>query len=437
MVGTFRPRRLGTVALLGALALGLAACGGVYPNTTFSHNTEYNTAIDALWDRLLLLGTIVFVGVEAALVFVIIKFRRRPDSPQPKPVHGSTTLEITWTVLPALVLIIVAIPTVKTIFRTQAKASADALQVEAIGHQWWWEFRYPQYNISVANELYLPVGKTVSFQLKTIDVLHSFWIPAMGGKRDLVTNRTNYMWFTPSDTLPSSAWNGACAEFCGASHANMKFRVYTVKPDEFEMWAKNQQQGPAYMGVAAAPAPAAPAAAGVIPAALTPAGAAAKPADSAAAVQVAAVPARPEAWTFPADKIESQFKYTIPQTPIPDGNDFDESLLAAGDPAKGKNNAVPCMACHQFTSGIMVGLPVVGPNLTHVGSRHTIAAGLYPNDAKHLARWIKNSGHMKPGSKMTPFGKGQMDVNTAKASVMGMYTDAQIADIVAYLQLLK
>ena len=190
MFGMFRPRRLGTVALLGAFALGLAACGEAHPNTTFSHNSEYNTAIDALWDRLLLLGTIVFVGVEAALVFVIIKFRRRPNSPQPKPVHGSTTLEITWTVIPALVLIVVAIPTVKTIFRTQAKASADALQVEAIGHQWWWEFRYPQYNISVANELYLPTGRTVSFQLKTIDVLHSFWIPAMGGKRDLITNHT-------------------------------------------------------------------------------------------------------------------------------------------------------------------------------------------------------------------------------------------------------
>ena len=437
MVGMFRPRRLGTVALLGALALGLAACGGVYPNTTFSHNTEYNTAIDALWDRLLLLGTIVFVGVEVALIFVIIKFRRRPDSPQPKPVHGSTTLEITWTVIPALILIVVAIPTVKTIFRTQAKASADALQVEAIGHQWWWEFRYPQYNIAVANELYLPTGRTVSFQLKTIDVLHSFWIPAMGGKRDLITNRTNYMWFTPSDTLPSSAWNGACAEFCGASHANMKFRVYTVKPDEFDMWTKNQQQGPAYTGVAAAPAPAAPAAAGVIPAALNPAGVAPRTADSAAAVQVPAVPERAPVWAFPADKIESQFGYTVPKTPIPEGNDFDESVLAAGDPAKGKTSANPCLACHQFTTGIMVGFPVVGPNLTHLASRHTIGAGLYPNDAKHLARWIKNSGHMKPGSRMPPIGKGQMDVNTAKASVMGMYTDAQIADIVAYLQLLK
>lgn len=435
MVGTFRPRRLLSVALLGALALGLAACGIEHPNTTFSHNSEYNTSIDMLWDKLLLSGTIVFVGVEVALLYVIFKFRARPNAPQPKPVHGSTSLEITWTVIPALVLIVIAIPTVQTIFRTQAKAAPDALQVEAIGHQWWWEFRYPQYNLATANELYLPVGRTVSFKLKTVDVLHSFWIPAMGGKRDLITNKTNYMWFTPNDTLPSSAWNGACAEFCGASHANMKFRTYTVKPDEFEAWVKNQQQTNALADAAqpAAPVPTgdttAAATAAVVPAALTPAG---------AAPAVAAAPQRAPVWTFPADQIESKFGYTIPKTPIPEGNDFDDSLLPNGDATRGKSSAGLCLACHAFTSNAMpYAVDVIAPNLTHIGSRHTLAAGLYPNDARHLARWIKNSGHMKPGSKMVPFGKGQIDVNTGKPSGMGMYTDAQIADIVAYLQLLK
>ena len=453
MLGMFRPRRVVSVALLGTLALGLAACSTVYPNTTFGHNSDYNASIDALWDKLLFLGTIVFVGVEVALFYVIVKFRRRPDSPQPKPVHGSTTLEITWTIIPALVLIIVAIPTVRTIFRTQAKAAPDALQVEAIGHQWWWEFRYPQYNISTANELYLPIGRTVSFQLKTVDVLHSFWIPAMGGKRDLISNRTNYMWFTPDDTLPSSAWNGACAEFCGASHANMRFRVYTVKPDEFEAWRKNQESEVAFTGSA----PAAAALVSGVQPALKPAGGAAsvsgvppasKPAGAAAA-QVAARPdsvtptmipvvaQRPPVWMFPADQIEAKFGYTIPKTPIREGNEFDDAVLANGDATRGKNSAAICAACHQFSTKIVPGLSPIGPNLAHIGIRHTIGAGLYPNDAKHLARWIKNSGHMKPGSKMTPFGKAQIDVNTGKSSLTGMYTDAQIADIVAYLQVLK
>ena len=254
MVGTFRPRRMASVALLGALALGLAACGGEYPNSTFNPNSDYNAAIDALWDKLLFWGTLVFIGVEAALVYTIFKFRRRPDGGVPKQVHGNTALEITWTAIPAVILIFIAIPTVRTIFQTQAKAAPDALQVEVIGHQWWWEFRYPQYGITTANELYLPNGRTVNFQLKTVDVLHSFWIPQMGGKRDLISNRTNYLWFTPNADLPSSAWNGFCAEFCGPSHANMRFRVFTVTPSEFAQWTAHQKQPAIFPAVALAPA---------------------------------------------------------------------------------------------------------------------------------------------------------------------------------------
>ncbi|MEP6764645.1 MAG: cytochrome c oxidase subunit II, partial [Gemmatimonadaceae bacterium] len=319
MVGTFRPRRLLPVALLGTLALGLAACSGPYPNSTFNHHTEYNTDIDKLWNILLYLGTAVFIGVEGALVYVIYKYRRRPDSPQPKPVHGSTTLEIAWTVAPAVILIFIAIPTVKTIFKTQAKASADALQVEAIGHQWWWEFRYPQYGFSTANELYLPAGRTVSFQLKTVDVLHSFWIPQMGGKRDLITNHTNYLWFTPNKGEPSAAYNGACAEYCGDSHANMKFRTYTVQPDEFEAWVKNQQSDA--VAPIAVPVIAPAAVAAVNPGAKTEVAAA-------SIVPIAQTSEHVPAWTFPIEKIEKEFAYTIPQTPIPVGNYFNDAMLA-------------------------------------------------------------------------------------------------------------
>jgi cytochrome c oxidase subunit 2 len=438
MVGTFRPRRFLTVALLGAFALGLTACGRVYPNSTFSHNTDFNRSIDSLWDTLLLLGTIVFVGVEAALIYVIFRFRRRPNAPQPKPVHGSTTLEITWTVIPAVILIFIAIPTVRTIFRTQAKAVPTSLQVEVIGHQWWWEFRYPQYGFSTANELYLPQGRTANFKLQTMDVLHSFWIPQMGGKRDLITNRTNYLWFTPDSVGESSAYNGACAEYCGTSHANMKFRVFVVTPSEFDGWVKNQQTDPAFTNTPALP-PAA--AASVIPAALTPAGTAPKTVAAKVPDSIPAVPAataRPDAWTFPADKIAAKFAFTVPQTPIPDGNNFDDALLAKADPAKGATNAAVCAACHQFSSKLQPGLPIIAPNLTHIGSRHTIGAGLYPNDDRHLARWIKNSPHMKPGSLMKVMGKGQLDPEGRKGLTdMAMYSDAQIADIVAYLRLLK
>ena len=103
--------------------------------------------------------------------------------------------------VPAVILAFIAVPTIRTIFETQAKAIPSALQVEVIGHQWWWEFRYPQYGVTTANELYLPVGRTANFALTTKDVLHSFWIPQLNGKRDLISNHTNYIWFTPDSTF--------------------------------------------------------------------------------------------------------------------------------------------------------------------------------------------------------------------------------------------
>ncbi len=438
MVGTFRPRRLAAVALLGALALGLAACGETYPNSTFNPNTEYNAAIDALWDRLLFLGTAVFIVVEIALVYTIFRYRRRPDGGIPKQVHGNTALEIAWTAIPAVILIFVAIPTVRTIFKTQAKAAPDALQVEVIGHQWWWEFKYPQYGITTANELYLPNGRTVNFQLKTFDVLHSFWIPQLGGKRDLISNKTNFLWFTPNKDLPSSAWNGFCAEFCGPSHANMKFRVYTVTPDEFERWQQHQTR-PAVFPLASADSTAS----GVAP---VPNGAGSTPVLQVAAAQPdstqpgapAPVTATPVAFTFPMERIEKEFPHVIPKTPIPVGLKFDESTLPNGDATRGMKlySRSSCIGCH-VVKGNPMSMGNIGPNLTHVATRHTLAGGLYPNDAKHLAYWLKNAPHMKPGSIMPTLGKGETDPKTKMVMNVGALTDAEISDIVAYLLALK
>ncbi|MEI6741245.1 MAG: cytochrome c oxidase subunit II [Gemmatimonadaceae bacterium] len=427
MVGTFRLQRPWSAVLLGALALGLTACGGVYPNSTFNHTSEFNTAIDGLFSTLLFWGTVVFVVVEVALVYTIFRFRRRPGAPTPKQVHGNTVLEITWTAIPALILIVIAIPTVRTIFKTQAKAAPNSLQVQVIGHQWWWEFRYPQYGITTANELYLPNGRTVNFELKTQDVLHSFWIPQLGGKRDLISNKSNYLWFTPNADLPSSAFNGFCAEFCGPSHANMKFRVYAVSAGEFDQWTAHQKQP----GIFPAAAPAAPA-----PAPAT-TGAAAATVAAAVVPATAPAPAVP-VYAFPKEKLEKDFAYTRPTMPIPAGVSFDESLLDKGDAERGRQvySRSSCIGCHAI-SGNMMSAGVVGPNLTHVGTRYTIAGGLYPNDAKHLAYWIKNAPHMKPGSIMPTIGKGQYDPVRKNTVTLGGLTDAEIADIVAYLQALK
>jgi len=260
-------RKAGAVALTVAVAALMAACGGDHPDSIFHQRTEFNRDVDFLFKILIYAGTAVFIFVEAILIWTLIKYRARPGQAEPEHVHGNTTLEIAWTVIPLIILAIIGFPTVKIIMKTQAKARGDALQVEVIGHQWWWEFRYPQFTTTgangrvdtlvTANELYLPLGKTVNFALKTKDVIHSFWIPALAGKRDLISNHTNYLWFTP-DSATEGAWNGACVEYCGASHANMRFKTFTVTQADFDSWTAHQLTPAVGSAVPAAPATAAP-----------------------------------------------------------------------------------------------------------------------------------------------------------------------------------
>jgi cytochrome c oxidase subunit 2 len=443
-----RLRRLSSAALPALLAVAFAACStAAYPNSVFTHSTEYNREIGSLFKILIWLGTAVFVVVELLLLYTIWRFRRRSDDDRPEHVHVNTTMEILWTATPALLLAIIAVPSVRTIFRTQAKASADALQVEVIGHQWWWEFRYPQYKITTANELYLPVGRKVNFALKSQDVIHSFSIPRLGGKRDLISNHTNFLWFTP-DSIGEQALNGMCAEYCGASHANMRFKVFTVSPENFASWAAHQQT-PAAFGAVAPTAPAGGAAATQV--ATTQSAAAQSPSlqtQPATGPAVAAPPMGHDMATmnantpvaqagsfiaFPHDKIPA---FAMPSTPIPDVQ-FNDALK--GDPDRGRQLMTQgqgaCLGCHTITGNPSM-MGVVGPNLTHVGSRATIAGGIYPNDTKHLSRWIKNARWMKPGVLMPTIGKGQYDPILKTNLTQGL-SDEQIADMVAYLQALK
>ena len=408
MTSHYRTRRLAIAALTAVIVVGLAACSTTVPNTTLEPKTEFGRAIDDLWDTLLFWGTIVFVLVEAFLIYVIVRYRRREGQPAPRHVHGNTTLEIAWTLAPAVILAIIAVPTVKTIFVTQANAPQGSLTVEVIGHQWWWEFRYPQYGVVTANELYLPVGRTANFVLKTQDVLHSFWIPQLGGKRDLITNRTNYLWFTPESTY---VWNGVCVEYCGTSHANMRFKTFVVAPDQFEAWTTHQKAGPVFM---AAPAPTTPATGDSAAQATQP------------APQASALPAAPQQAsslpTFPADRLPL---YAASYNPVPSSLSIGN---VTGDAGRGAQlfRTAPCIACH-VVQGVSGG--IVGPNLTHFGSRTSLGAGLFPNDARHVALWIKDSPAMKPGSKMPPFGKSP--------AMPAGYDDQQLADLAAYLLSLK
>jgi cytochrome c oxidase subunit II len=405
-----------TPALALLLAVGLSACNSFTPNSIFGAHSEFGHSVDVLTRRLLYMGVIVFFLIETLLVVILVRYRERDGNREAKQFHGNSTLEIGWTLIPAVILAFIAVPTIKTIFKTQAKAIPGALQVEVIGHQWWWEFRYPQYGIITANELYLPVGRTANFALTTKDVLHSFWVPKLNGKRDLISNHTNYIWFTPDSAY---VWNGFCAEYCGTSHAYMHFKVFTVTPSEFETWAAHQKTN----AIGSAP----------------PAAAIAK-ADTgkagSARVPTAAAPATPTPVMNVSDTISGTFPraklpdWVIPRTPTPATLTFDQSVT--GDVTRGATlfKTAPCIACHTVR-GVPTAAGIIGPNLTHVGSRTTIAGGLYPNDLRHLQLWIKNAPEMKPGSLMPLFGRAE------KGATPGVYTDQQIADLAAYLSSLK
>ena len=322
------------------VALWVAGCGGPFPQSTLEPRSDFGAAVDQLFTGIFWWAAGVFLVVETLLVVTLIRFRHREGRPAPHPTHGHTLMEIAWTLAPAAILVFVAVPTVRTIFATSGEAPADALKVDVIGHQWWWEFRYPELGLVTANELHVPLGRAVQLSLTSADVIHAFWAPPLGGKRDAIPGHVTRIAFRPDQV---GDYMGQCAEFCGASHANMRLRVVVDSDSGFGRWATVQLAGPA------APAP------GTL-------------AERGKAVYV----------------------------------------------------STACIGCHTI-QGVSPG--VIGPNLTHVGARATIASGLFLNDSAHLASWIADAPALKPGALMM--------------RMKPPLSDADIAAIVAYLESLK
>ena len=416
-----------TPALALLLAVGLSACNSFTPNTIFGAHSEFGHSVDILTRRLLYLGVARLHSRRALLVFILVKFRDKDGNREAKQIHGNTTLEIGWTLVPAVILAFIAVPTIKTIFKTQAKAIPDALQVEVIGHQWWWEFRYPQYGIITANELYLPVGRTANFALTTKDVLHSFWIPQLNGKRDLISNHTNYIWFTPDSSF---AWNGFCAEYCGTSHANMRFKVFTVTPAEFDAWAAHQKTNA--VGSAPAPTPGDTTKPGAAPAVTT-------VATTTGTTTPAGQNAKPPVAT-PVMNVADTASATYPRAQAPgvgDSEDADAGRAHVRCERRGRCGA----RRDALQDGAVHRLPHDQRRAHCCRNRRTESdARGKPHDDRRRALpersqapqlWIKNAPAMKPGSLMPLFGKAE------KGDTPGVYTDQQIADLAAYLSSLK
>ena len=232
--------------LFGIFVVLISACTPSHPQSTFDTLGPVSRSQANLFYIILGVGIVVFILVEGAIIYAAIRYRRRPDQGDPSQIHGNTRLEILWTVIPALILIVAAVPTVDAIFFTAKapppRAGEEAVVVDAIGHQWWFEFRYsnpnnPQEQIVFANELHIPVGEPVTIRLDSVDVIHSFWVPKLAGKVDMVPNNDNSMWIQADE---EGEFFGQCAEFCGVSHANMKFKVIAESRADFDAWLARQ-----------------------------------------------------------------------------------------------------------------------------------------------------------------------------------------------------
>lgn len=365
-----------TQSALGLIAL-VAVAAACAPNATQSAlepagpyaEKGYDLFVPVFW-----VAAAVFFIVEGALVLFVIRYRHRKGREGiPPQVHGNTRLEIAWTILPAVILAGVSVPTVAGIFELARDPGPQALAVRVLGHQWWWEFDYPEQRIVTANELHIPTGRPVYLTLCAVGVgyggvptpsecqpgppegappatlgdavIHSFWPPELAGTQDVIPGRANTMVLQADEP---GTYEGQCKEFCGLSHAYMRFTVVAHTPQDFERWVADQQ----------APAP--------------------------------------------------QFE--------------PGSAAAAG----AETFIQTCVACHsvdglQDAQGELIRGSNNGPNLTHFASRECFAGCIFENDDENLRRWLNDPPAMKPGSLMPNYG----------------LTPEQIEQLIAYLSTLE
>jgi cytochrome c oxidase subunit 2 len=347
--GSFASRVTGILILLTGILLAAGLCmasppgDNPVPSIFNPHSTPAET-IRRLSYFVLAVTGLIFLFVFSLLSYAVVKFRSRVADAgrEPAQVYGSTQIELAWTIIPILIVVVLFLATARVIHAIQdAPKPAGAVEVTAIGHQFWWEFRYPGLGVVTANELHVPVSDpaqpTPTFvKLLSADTDHSFWVPQLAGKTDLIPNHVNETWLDPHQT---GLFLGQCAQYCGTQHAKMLLRVYVDSPEDFERWVREQRQ--------------------------------------------------------PASQDEKE--------------------------AKGKQvfESTACLNCHAI--GGTNGTGRFGPDLTHLMSRRTIAAGAGENNAETLRLWIQNPDSIKPGSLMPAM----------------KLSDAELDALVRYLQTLQ
>jgi len=217
------------------------------PTNIFSPVSTPASSIFQLSVFVLAVTAVIFAVVFGLLVYSLVRFRKRTndDGREPPQIYGSNQVELAWTVIPILIVVTLFMATARVIAAIQKPSRpANAIEVTAVGHQYWWEFRYPGYKVVTANELHVPLSDpehpTPTFlTLTSADTDHSFWVPRLAGKTDLIPNRVNTMWIDPHET---GVYLGQCAQYCGTQHAKMLLRVYVQTRDEFARWIQEQSQ---------------------------------------------------------------------------------------------------------------------------------------------------------------------------------------------------
>ena len=277
--------------------------------------------ITGLWWILFGLGTAVFVVVIGLLLYIIFTRRQRlnDDEVDLRPVNGRPWILWGGIIIPLIILLAVFFFNMRSLIALASPGPATPLTVEVIGHRWWWEVRYPDENIVTANEIRIPVGQPVQFNLTSFDVIHSFWVPQLGGKMDLNPGEVNSTWLQANER---GVYRGLCAEFCGLQHARMQFLVVVESEEEFNTWLVRERE----------PAP------------------------------------------EPADELIHRGQ---------------QIFLGSA-----------CVYCHTVRGTNASG--DLGPDLTHLASRLSLAAGILENNRGNLAAWIVDPQHLKPGNLMPP-----------------------------------
>jgi cytochrome c oxidase subunit 2 len=318
----------GIAVLLAGFLLAATLCIGAPANHSQIPNIfrPDSTPADSIFHLSVLVLAItgfIFLAVFSLLVYSIMKYRRRrgDNGREPPQVYGSNQVELAWTVIPVLIVLVLFLATARVIHSIQdAPEPPGTIEVTAIGHQFWWEFRYPALGVVTANELHVPVSdpshpSPTFLTLLSADTDHSFWIPRLAGKTDLIPNRVNHMWIDPHET---GVYLGQCAQYCGTQHAKMLLRVYVDSPEQFHQWVQQER----------------------------------------------------------------------------------ESAETDGAVEQGRRvfETTACVNCHTVSGTAADGR--FGPDLTHLMSRDTIAAGAAPNTPENLRSWIQDPDSIKPGSLM-------------------------------------